>query len=309
MIPLKLIIDKSFFQPEEREGYMVSSEMKKVWAVELDLLNEFSHVCEILGIKWFVHAGTMLGAVRHHGFIPWDDDIDVVLPRKDYERLCEVGASFFSHPYFFQNEDTDRFFSRNFSRLRRSDTTAILDNEKEFRYPFNQGIFIDIFPLDHIPSDATERNEFYDALTDLNKRSWQWRTMIHFYRPKVGKGLVKRVSYFLKHLFFKYFFKGGYRYYMEKHYKLITKYNEVETGWVGESIIDPLGRQLWRSEWVQEIRMVPFEMLSVPIPTHYNECLTASFGKDWSTPRRISSFHGGVFFDTDKPYTDFLAQK
>lgn len=309
MVPLKLALDKSFFLPEEREGYLVCTEMKKVWAVELDLLNEFSRICKSQRLKWFVHAGTMLGAVRHHGFIPWDDDIDVVMPREDYDRLCESAPSFFSDPYFFQNEDTDRYFARNFSRLRRSDTTAILDNEKAFQYPFNQGIFIDIFPMDHIPADATERSVYYEALSDLNKRSWQWRTMIYFYRPKVGKGPVKRVSYYLKHLYFKYFFKGGYRYYMEKHNNLIIKYNDEETGWVGESIIDPLGRQLWRSEWVREIKMVPFEMLSVPIPAHYDECLTASFGKDWRTPRRISSFHGGVLFDTEKPYTEYLAQK
>ena len=104
MVPLQLKIDETFFLPEERNGYMVSSEMKKVWAVELDLLNEFARVCDKYRLKWFAHAGTMLGAVRHHGFIPWDDDIDVVMPREDYERLCSIGSSEFSRPYFFQNE-------------------------------------------------------------------------------------------------------------------------------------------------------------------------------------------------------------
>ncbi len=309
MVSLKLAFEESFFLPEERDGYLVSSEMKRVWAVEMDLLNEFSTVCKNHGMKWFVHAGTMLGAVRHHGFIPWDDDIDVVMPREDYDRLCEFAPSFFSDPYFFQNEDTDQYFARNFSRLRRSDTTAILDNEKAFQYPFNQGIFIDIFPMDHVPADENERNVYYASLSDLNKRSWIWRTLIHFYKPKTGEGIVKCVSYYLKHLYFKYVFKGGYRYYMEKHHELITKYNGEETGWVGESIIDPLGRQLWRTDWVRETKLVPFENLIVPIPTHYEECLSASFGKDWRTPRHVSSFHGGVFFDTEKPYTYYITHQ
>ena len=87
---INLVLEDSFFEEEIRSGYTVSSEMKKIWAVELDLLNEFSKVCQKHQLKWFVHAGTLLGAIRHKGFIPWDDDIDVVMPRADYEKLCEL---------------------------------------------------------------------------------------------------------------------------------------------------------------------------------------------------------------------------
>ena len=69
--------------------------MKKVWAVELDLLNEFARVCKEHDLKWFAHAGTLLGAIRHQGFIPWDDDIDVTMPRADYIQLCNVAPKAF----------------------------------------------------------------------------------------------------------------------------------------------------------------------------------------------------------------------
>lgn len=309
MGPLKLKIDSSFFSPEEREGYVISAEMKKVWAVELDLLNEFSTVCEKYGLRWFAHAGTMLGAVRHHGFIPWDDDIDVVMPRSDYDRMCKLASTEFSHPYFFQCDDTDRYFARTFSRLRNSDTTAILENEREYRYPFNQGIFIDIFPIDHLPSDPDERNHYYNEVTELSALAVQVRTMIYFYRPKNGKGFGKRVKYYLKHLYYRYVFLGGYQYYLNRHYERITQYNNQETGWVGESMIAPLGRQLWRLEWVRETKMIPFEMLQIPVPVHYEECLSASFGPDWKTPKQIPNLHSGVFFDPDKPYTEYLTKE
>ena len=309
MDPLKLVIDESFFLPEEREGYLVSAEMKRVWAVELDLLNEFSTVCEQYGLRWFAHAGTMLGAVRHHGFIPWDDDIDVVMPREDYERLCNLAPKVFLHPYFFQCEGTDHFFARTFSRLRNSRTTAILDNERPYSYPFNQGIFIDIFPMDNLPADSESRDRLYKDLTHLSARAVLWRTMIHFYHPKTGKGLAKRVSYWLKHLYYKYVFRRDYCYYLDLHYERITGYDTVDTGWVGESVIPPLGRQLWQSEWVRDTVMVPFEMLQIPIPAHYEECLSASFGSDWRTPKQIPNLHSGVFFDPDKPYTEYLKQE
>ena len=308
VVPLKLHIDPSFFLEEERDGFIVSTGMKKIWAVELDLLSEFARVCDENGLKWFAHAGTMLGAVRHHGFIPWDDDIDVVMPREDYERLCKIGPSAFAHPYFFQNEETDRYFARAFSRLRNSETTAIFENERAYRYPYNQGIFIDIFPMDHVPADPEERQRYYAGVADLNAHAIQWRTMIHFYRPKTGKGLAKRVSYWLKHLYYKYVSKADYRSYMERHHSLITSYNGVETGWVGESIIPRLGRQLWRTEWVSETIPMSFEMLQIPVPAHFEECLTASFGADWRTPKQIPNLHQGTIYDTEKPYTVYLTK-
>jgi phosphorylcholine metabolism protein LicD len=133
--------------------------------------------------------------------------------------------------------------------------------------------------------------------------------MIHFYRPKTGQGLAKRISYWLKHLYYKFVFKGDYSYYLDKHYQRITQYDSEDTGWVGESVIPPLGRQLWRSEWVRETITVPFEMLRVPVPIHFEECLTASFGPDWRTPKQIPNLHSGVFFDTNKPYTEYLTEE
>lgn len=311
MAPLLLEFDDSFFEEEIRCGYTVSSEMKKVWAVELDLLNEFSKVCEKHRLNWFVHAGTMLGAIRHKGYIPWDDDIDVVMPRADYDKLCTLGPQEFNHPYFYQIEETDYFFARNFARLRNSDTTAVLEWEESFKYPYNQGIFIDIFPMDNIPDDEAERKDYFTRLTVLNDQAWQWRNMVHLYRPKKGKGWVKRMSYYFKHLYFKYLSKekGDYHYYLNKHHDLVISYNDRETKCVGESIIAPLGRWVWKSEWVNQVTMVPFEMLQVPVPVGYEECLSVGFGKDWRVPKQVSSYHGNVIFDVDRPYTEYFNQR
>ena len=107
MVNLKISLPEGFLDEEVRDGYKVSHEMKKVWAVELDLLAEFQRVCKKHNIKYIASGGTMLGAVRHKGFIPWDDDIDLMMLREEYEKLCIVAPSEFKHPYYFQTDRTD----------------------------------------------------------------------------------------------------------------------------------------------------------------------------------------------------------
>lgn len=308
MLPIKLSINDSFYEKEERCDYTVSSKMKQIWAVELDLLNEFSTVCEKNKLKWFVHAGTMLGAVRHHGFIPWDDDIDVVMPRTDYEKLCELGSHAFSNPYFYQTEETDKFFCRNFARLRNSQTTAIQVWEKEFNYPYNQGVFIDIFPMDNIPDDAETRKLFFEEVEYYHSMSWQMRNYVYFFYQDKSIDAKTRIKRYGKHLLYKYFQKKKrcYLNYLNRSEELLRKYNSQQTEFIGEMVIPPLGRWIWKKEWVEEVEYVPFEMLQVPVPVGYEECLKSGFGPNWRTPIHASNLHGNILFDVNKPYIEYL---
>ena len=164
---LNLEIKPNFFQDEERCGFKISSDMKKVWAVELDLLSEFQRICKKHGLVYYADGGTMLGAVRHNGFIPWDDDIDLMMMRDQYEELIAIAPHEFKYPYFFQTEYTDPSSLRGHAQLRNSQTTGILRSETKGIHSFNQGIFIDIFPLDAVPDneelfeEKIKKREYY----------------------------------------------------------------------------------------------------------------------------------------------------
>ena len=143
------------YDEEKRDGYVVETKMKKIWSVQLDLLMELQRVCNRYNIKMFVVWGTLLGAIRHKGFIPWDDDLDVGLLREDYDKLCEIASKEFCEPYFFQTADSDRNFFIGYARLRNSDTTGIIKDNLDVEY--NNGIYIDIYPLDGYPQNNLKR--------------------------------------------------------------------------------------------------------------------------------------------------------
>ena len=104
MVDLKIQLPEDYLNEEERDGYLVTSEVKQLWAVLLDILVQIDSICKKHNIQYFLCGGTLLGAVRHRGFIPWDDDLDVMMKRNDYNRFCEVAPIELQQPYFFQTE-------------------------------------------------------------------------------------------------------------------------------------------------------------------------------------------------------------
>ena len=94
-LPISLVLPEDFLNEETRDGFLVTQSTKAIWAIELDLLNEFMHVCEENNLSYYAIGGTLLGAIRHRGFIPWDDDIDIAMKREEYEKLHDTFNSVF----------------------------------------------------------------------------------------------------------------------------------------------------------------------------------------------------------------------
>lgn len=150
--------DKSFFEAEVRDGFYVTSEMKQVWAAQLEVLNDVDNACRENGIQYFAEWGTLLGAVRHHGFIPWDDDMDICMKRPDYNRFLEIAEKIMPSNYKIYNLKSHNNDGNMVSRIINTDQISY-DAEKLKKYhgvPYVIGL--DIFPLDYI-SDNKEDDE------------------------------------------------------------------------------------------------------------------------------------------------------
>lgn len=244
--------------------------LRKLQLVEVDMLKELDRVCRENDINYIIDAGTLLGAVRHGGFIPWDDDIDVRMLRKDYDKFCEVCKRELDKKYFLQTYRTDEGYRWGYARILKNGTTFIRKNHQEIKS--KNGIFIDIFPNDNLPEDFFG-NKICTSL------SWLCRKALY---SQVGrnhaKGFWNRIGFVFLDSFPK---EWSYRV-LEF---LVRKYQNIETkkvrcfGWGSKE--ETIGFQ---KEWIEETCDIKFEDLIVRAPIKTHEFLVHSFGEDYMTP-------------------------
>ena len=313
---IKLDIPDSFFQGEERSGYYVKPEMKRIWAVELDLLAEFARVCEKHNLKWFASGGTLLGAARHKGFIPWDDDIDVVMMRKDYERLHEIAAEEFRHPYHLRTKQEGEQRELTFSKLFNEDTTMfdrpgwiyILKHNEKLR--FSQGIYIDIFPMDSIPDDEHTAAKMFRKCRLLGYKAHFFFKMTHYYPAAQSfKRVIKAAMYFVvRALGFKSFPYAAALHKFDEAIRSVANDDTTrkvgELCWLGHEWAERSGffskhPRIYDRSYFNETIELPFEMLKVPAVAEYDRYLTQLYG-NW----RVCKIQGahGQFYDTERSY-------
>lgn len=140
----------------------IQDQIQQVWAAEQEILDVIQDVCTRYGLRFTLAYGTLLGAVRHGGFIPWDDDIDLMMPREDYEKLIAIWNSAAPKGYILQNVYTDPDYTNTFTKIRK-DHTTFLQDEAERTKRYHKGIFVDIFPGDRVAPGRVSRFLQYAA--------------------------------------------------------------------------------------------------------------------------------------------------
>lgn len=294
-------LDTSFFMQETRCGYTVSEKMKKVWSVELDLLRKFAEVCEKNHLSYFLDGGTLLGAVRHKGFIPWDDDADVIMPREDYDKLWQIADKEFGQPYFFQTSLSENGFYRAHAQLRNSNTTGFIEDDRD--KDINKGIFIDIFPLDNIPDEPSKRRKLHRR-TDFYKKllEFAYDRDIHRLSP------VKKCVYILfRAIYFIVPFKKVFNHFNSKE---LARYKDCDTAEVGD--ISLLWREnvIWDKKLYDDYIYMPFENLQLRVPAGYDGILSKQYGDYMKLPEDITAAnhrsHSEITFDPDTPYSEYF---
>lgn len=252
-------------------AYQLSDEeLRQVQLIELELLIEVDRICKKNNIKYNIIAGTLLGAVRHKGYIPWDDDADVALLREEYAKFTDACRRDLDHTkYYFQDFDATEGYRWGYGKLRRKDTLFLRENQENM--PYEQGIFIDVFPLDQVP-------DFYPARILTNFHCFCIRKVLWSeVGKKVSGGFKKKVYEWINHIPLNR---------VIKHYKkMCEKLNRKDTKWVRILLFPTPNKSYgYLKKWYEESELIEFEGELFSGIKDYKEYLSFKFGNYTELP-------------------------
>ncbi|WP_455023963.1 LicD family protein [Oribacterium sinus] len=267
---------REFFLDEVREGFFIPAMMKRAWAAELEILVEIDRICEKYKLRYFIDYGNLLGAIRHKGFIPWDDDIDIMMMRKDYEIFAEVANAELPKELVFRFPEDDsgnyELFSSVQHRAMLISTDAI---GKYHNYLYGAGV--DIFPYDYLAKDPNKEKQREDILKSLcilaSFPSIEGEN--HAVLQEEAKKVKKHYGIDLSH-------SSDYRKTVLNLLKdCFTEFNQ-ECGTKIAYLLDLVlykeqGKGIFEEQWYSEQSYLDFEFLALPVPKDYRKVISEKY--------------------------------
>ena len=284
----------SYFEDEVREGFFIPSLMKREWAAQLEVLEEVQKICERHDIRYFAEWGTLLGAIRHGGMIPWDDDLDICMFRDDYDRFRAVvdeelpeGACFIDWRW---DDDSDNNIGRIINCR-----NAVLEGgmlKKYHGYPYVAGI--DVFWIDSLPDDPEEKENFRVTLQYI------YMVINKIRDHKSGKALMseEEQNYLVEKM--EQLCQVSFdrkKPVKQQMYALLEK--KVASQYHDKGTEETTNLPVWinspryhmpKKHFEDSVSM-PFEQMEVMVPAGYNELLRIKYGPNWMKPVRSGGSH------------------
>ena len=261
----------------------------------LEIAKEYINVCEELNLRYFLMFGSAIGALRHNGFIPWDDDIDFGMPRSDYELFLKEGQQYFPSNYFIQTHKSDKNYFSQYAKVRDNNTTAIEEADKNV--VMNHGLWIDIFPLDGLPASLKKRKALDFLDFKILRRRYQ------DYKYKLPQLHIKFANFLVKIIL------PSKEYAYKKSIRLATKYN-FDTSEYVFYMFSKRAKHNLKQEWFSDYKMHKFEDIDIRIPIECEKILEMLYG-NWRELPPIEDRNGGhsiVIIDLKKSYKEYLKE-
>lgn len=273
-------------QIEEKTTFTPDT-LRKLQLVEMKALDEVKRICELHDLKYFLIAGNLIGAIRHKGFIPWDDDIDIGMMRRDYDKFIEYCKTDLDTEHFFLQTPSTEKGNADFelARIRINGTKFIEKHRKDLN--LHNGIFVEVFPYDDLP-ESNFCSFFYGNSFIMLKKAAGVRLGYHYgENSKLKKAVLTVITFFSKIIPLKKLLKILDNYHL--------KYQNPNSKWVfliagGTSY----KKERHLRKTVTELTTTEFEGKQYPIPKDYDTFLTEQYG-DYMTPppedKRANVYH------------------
>lgn len=279
---------KEFFSGETRDGFYIEPMMKRAWAAQLEVLAVIGQICNTHGLRYFADWGTLLGAVRHQGFIPWDDDMDICMLREDYDSFLSAAAGELPDGYRILNLDTNAEWDEVFARIVNAGTVSY-DGKRLSEFhgcPYIVGV--DIFPLDELPEDPQQEcrhTELFSTVYSSGRLYTSDPSGIEELLPDLEDLCNTRFSRD----------KDIRNQLLRAADAIAKRYCNSGSPVITNLAEHSLKKHFLRKEWYKECVYLPFEHLQLPAPSGYDAVLRALYG-DYRTPVRDASSHNYPFY-------------
>lgn len=248
----------------------VNDEMKKLHNCHLIIANEIKRICNKHNIPYYIIAGTLLGAVRHNGFIPWDDDMDIGMLREDYEKFISVAKDELGEEFFLQSFETDENYALPFIKIMLNDTVLVERNTSG--NSSKKGIYVDIFPFDNVP-DSEAKRKIQNIKTYYLKRLFLAKqNYLIAKKGETAKAIVYKFLKFCSLFTTKKAIHSSLLKEMKRYNKTQTKKIVLFGGSYGYS------KESVEREWFLKTVELPFEDTSFTAPYEYIKYLEYFYG-------------------------------
>ena len=249
--------------------------MNDTQKVILDIFACISNICKKNGIRYFAIGGTCLGAVRHQGFIPWDDDLDIAIPIQEYDKFWKIAHKELPHHLKIYKEDDIRHYRYIFGKIHNENTTFIEKSEIEYPESY-KGIFVDIMPISSIPDARIERKGFYNKIRKYHK--------LNILRRYNFSEMVSIKEKLLWLLLFPSRFLLKTNYWSNKWLKMLSKYPLGSTSLTGYTWSIQAERLTFPINDFKDVVELPFENITISCPKEYDDYLARQFGNYMELP-------------------------
>lgn len=269
--------------------------LRKVQLLQLKIAKEIKRICDKNNIDYILDSGTLLGAVRHNGFIPWDDDMDIAMTRKNYSKFIEVAKLELSKEFFLQTWDTDRNYPMPFAKVRLNGTKYI-ENVFE-KAVMHQGIYVDIFPYDVWPREKHKQKILWRKRLFIQSMIMMKCNYMKFKSDAAWKYFLKAVMFtFIKFLSLFY----SKQRLIKKYEKMTDKFNKFKSGEMYEQTVNfKFGYWVIPSTCFDKGVELPFEDEVFKCPKNYDEYLKKVYGDYMTPPSEDKRLKGHQILEVD----------